>query len=171
MKAGKVFVCDPLELKAHLVAAVAGTDVTVGAAFRATTESTYTPDGITMNRGIYLGCYTSQGGSGGPITVSEHKYRLHIPDIPYDQTVVGGAAFKSPMDTHIEADAFTVYVMASGVWRVKWTELRWYIEGILEDTIGAQTFDAGILTPASVPLIGIPARLHALAAVDVSLQL
>lgn len=117
----------------------------------------------TVVPGITLACGSRNYTPPSIVTVSpSHWYTLTIPGL-YD-TTVSSAGWDGTLETHIEIDNFTVYAIGGmGGWRVTWDELRWYIEGSLQATLGAFSRDETHFVPASIPLFGIPSLLTPLA--------
>ncbi len=125
----------------------------------------YTPDALTTSVGIYLSVSATKGGAG-PFATTESVYTFQIPALSLVQSYTN-ASFVGSMSCHVEVDNLRIY-QSGGVWIVKWDALRWYTETDLRYTLGPQLFTSIILTPAAIPLFGIPVTISAVSAADVT---
>lgn len=83
---------------------------------------------------------------------------------PKSHTISASAVASA--NSHVEVDDPKVYCLIDSItglpfWRVKFSELRWYVDGTLRYTHAASTIDGSWFSPTGMPLFGIPAILGA----------
>lgn len=140
-------------------------DTSLGASISARLSWLYQVSVPEVNTGIYLACATHKAGARIP--ADAHEYRIWIPLLGLDQRR-SFSGFRIPMETTIEIDNLKIYVLNSAEWSVRWTALRWKIEGVTELTLGAVERRSSHLTPAGVPFFGIPPQITAGASAEVA---
>lgn len=118
--------------------------------------SKYTPNPNDVELGILLAIQCTKAGTG-PINSTNTRYVFEIPLLSIAPTPVDVAAFRSNPSTHIEIDNLRLYHLGNR-WRLIGDEIRWYIEGVLQDTFAGfdESSAANMRTPSAIPLIGIP---------------
>ena len=160
MQAGLLLAWDRYEMEV----ALSGTLVkdTYGVQIGGGLTSQYTPTATAVSTGITLGVQAINGDGG--ILITGSYYNLQVPALSINESI--SAALTTTMTSHIEIDNLRFY-QQGGVWLVTWAALRWYTEGTLQLSLGAESFTSLILTPASIPLFGIPPTLSAGASSDV----
>lgn len=99
--------------------------------------------------------------SSGDVT----SWGWEIPDLS-ENWFTTSAGFQASPSIRVELDDLRVFVTTTlGLyhWRVTFSEARLYGQGSLIRTLASATVDGplGLLTPASIPLIGIPPRVAA----------
>lgn len=152
MQAGLLFACERLKIRAVATgvsqsrqSTADGTNVVV------VTESFWAPNNTALLTGIRLSG-TSEQVVGS--ATERRVYQVTIPSIgfTFSKTVAGIGA----LDTHLEIDNFKPYSTGAG-WITKGSAVRWYVDGVLEQSAGAFSVTGSYYPAASgIPLWGIP---------------
>lgn len=133
----------------------------------ASLTSRYSYDPILEVVGIGLGLNVSSGGPTGTGSFAE----LSIPALGIDFTgasahTISGSVVASA-STHVEVDGLKIFTVTQVLWEVHFTELRWYVDGVLIHTEAGTTIrNLLAFTPAAIPMFGIPPELAASAFVN-----
>jgi hypothetical protein len=94
-------------------------------------------------------------------SVGEAYVQFEIPALGLegdDAIIYNYADWTDEMIGTVEIDNLALYAMASGFWRLKYTEIRLIVDGSTIHTISAGQLDNINFTPAGIPLLGIPFR-------------
>ncbi len=152
MQAGLLFACERLKIRAVATgvsqsrqSTIDGTNVVV------VTESFWTPNNTDLITGIRL-TGTSEQVVGS--ATERRVYQVTIPSIgfTFSKTVAG----IGNLNTHLEIDDFKVYSTGAG-WITKGSAVRWYVDGVLEQSAGAFSVSGSYFPAASgIPIWGIP---------------
>lgn len=89
-----------------------------------------------------------------PIGGGDRSYSLYLSGIgggSYNATRSGSGS----MSSYIEMDEARFYFDGSG-WLVEWDEMKWFVEGDLEEDLGAGSASSAYFAPAGLPLLGLP---------------
>lgn len=168
MQAGKRKRWEKRRIRLTLDASNARDDVTLGIGGLAAVECAWTPTKTDLNLGIRLACSTQLAGSG-PITTSDHRYRLYVQGL-YDFTEVR-AGWLSPLSTHIIFNELRLYGDSSEQVNVRWDSIEWYIEGVLFHTVGAGSFFSNEVTYCGIPIVGKPPEYSSASFNDIAIPI
>lgn len=170
MNAGLYWSCDRWELSVAATAAFVDTNSGNGAELcGGYAESSYQSGAAATTSGFKISAQSRYKRlSGG---VPECEYALSIGGVVVHTTVASG--WESAPTARLELDDVRVYVrILAGVyvWEIRWSALRFYAQSSMVYSSGAALHygPLALLTPASIPLIGIPPRVGA--AASLSLQ-
>lgn len=143
-------------------------DATLGGYGLGAAEFKWTPNNSDVELGIRLAA-SSQLAGAGPITTTDHRYRLFVKDL-YDFTEVR-AGWASPISTHIIINNLRLYGDKTEQVRVKWDTIEWYIEGVLFHTVGAGEFYGSEITLCGIPIVGEPPEYSSSSGNDLTVPL
>lgn len=156
------------EMKVALTAtqSQSGVDPPGGQAI-ATVRTRTAPDPDTFDDGMLIEIHAKKAGSG-MISVDETEYKFWIPalsDFPLDTYTKSG--FDTSTDAYVVLFGVHVYRVV-GYWWVVVDSMEYYADGSRRTTAfdGGFTIIGGNLQPAGMPLIGVPPRVGAGAALD-----
>lgn len=168
MNAGLYWSCDRWEQSVNATAAYVISDGANGVELcGGYAESSYQSGAAATTSGFKISAQSRyrlvSGGS------AECEYAISIGGILIHTTVVPG--WQATPTARLELDDLRVYVrIIAGIyaWEVRWSALRFYAQNSLVYSSGLAWHygSLGLLTPASIPLIGIPPRVGATASLS-----
>lgn len=156
MLGGKCFEADWWEMKLTLAPTLSRSSSFYGFLASATIESGQTTVTTAIGQGFKLWAQIGDEMGGGT-AATDVGFDCAGLSITRTKAITGTAS----VTQHIEIENLKVYVMAGPGWRVKGDNLKWYVNGGLEYTHGSFTINGVLLSPAGLPLMGIPAVLAA----------
>lgn len=121
--------------------------------WKGTLSSAFTPDILTSATGIQLESEANLG------SLNQWRFLLAIPslDVAEVRTYTGAG----PSESIITLLDLELYARHIGTWRIKWSGMEWRINGSLVWSRGPGQMDSPMpMTPASIPLLGIPPLLE-----------
>lgn len=116
-------------------------------------STAYTPDLLIAATGIQLESEANVG------SLSQRRFLLAIPSLGVAEVRTYSGA--GPSESVLTLLGLELYARHTGTWRLKWSGMEWRINGSLGWSQGAGQLDSPMpMTPASLPLLGIPPLLE-----------
>jgi len=92
-------------------------------------------------------------------------YEMSVPALGISDSTTASGTSGSSLIRFVD---FKVYVKSDQTWLATWSDIEWYVDGGLQSSFGSGSLVSPYLTPAGVPLFGLPAEVSALAYMDPS---
>ena len=160
MFSGRIFHCLDWQMRLNLTGSGSRPFPEASVGWKGTLTTSYTPDLLTAATGIRLESEANLGGG-----TDQRRFILAIPSLGVSEPrTYSGLGLSESLFTLFGLE---LYARHTGTWRLKWSGMEWRINGSLVWSRGAGQMDSPIpMTPASIPLLGIPAILEGCASTD-----
>lgn len=180
---GKIVKWDRIELKIDSTVSKTvdtGTDITVDATHDATLELWSAPDygapgaeeELWFDESLLLSWtrFLTLSVSAG-LSADTKGYSFAIPGLGIaDSAILSG--YTDSLEARVEIDDYSIWVHNSGVWRVRFGEIRFYFQGSLISTYsGGGTADGtAVLNPWTMPFVSLFPKMYGACAASSSQQ-
>lgn len=160
MLAGRIIKWDRWEMRCNGSGSGSGSGSSWFYQWGANAKTQSTPDSINVDEGFILEVSSSKSWDGAT-DVTNATFNAPLLGISEGYST---AIYSGSLESLIEIDDLVLYCDDFPQWYIKWGEIRWYVGGVLQYTGAADSLTSdGYLTPASIPLFGMPVKICATA--------